>query len=309
MSGETLDGVHSHNGDSLCLLSCQTGNARPGPSPVARASCVNCAVESFVNDTSCSSSTIPESDESVGKPRGLTVPDQNGPMSVRTSSSSARLRPILTLADLRKYRKLKKDRLLVPSPLKESIEHLQKYIKDRDHIFYIDDSDTMSPFKDAVADAFTLFSYVAKKVDTDGVEIVFGSNPTQIFRKKQTTPLSKRLGSQKFDEPREMMEGNFGKFVKKILIPRLSWSSRKDLSVLIFTDGRWGDDTEKAAGVEGPVKYLMQEMVRRDVGRTPVMLSFIQFGDDDIGKMHLEYLDNFGKELELMDMYSVGHTW
>jgi len=214
----------------------------------------------------------------------------------------------LTLEEIGIYYKLRKDRLAIPNPLKGHIKLLETYIRNRDHIFYIDDSDTMEGFTVDILKAFKWFSYLAKKVDKDGVEIVYGSDPTSVRRSSRTTRLMNKLIAHRFKEPTDKMEGNFDKFIRDILIPRLDRCPARDISILVFTDGRWGCSLDAAAGVESPVKHLMQHLILRGIGRTRVMLSFVQFGDDPIGKTHLDYLDNCGKERVFPDRHRTMKT-
>ena len=306
MSGDTFDGVSCPNGDVRCLPFCEpdcfhasqvTPSFTTADSPIDG------------DDTSRSNLTIPVPNESVAAHQHLTIPNQNGQPSARTSSSSARLKPSLTLEELGIYYKLRKERLAIPNPLKEHIELLETYIRNRDHIFYIDDSDTMEGFKADISKAFKWFSYLAKKVDKDGIEIVFGSDPTSIRRSGRTKPLINKLNANPFKEPTDKMEGNFDKFIKDILIPRLDRCPTRDISILVFTDGRWGDSLDAAAGVETPVKHLMQQLILKDIGRTRIMLSFVRFGDDTTGKTHLDYLDNCGKEPVFPDRRRSMKTW
>ncbi|KAK3689760.1 hypothetical protein B0T22DRAFT_379554 [Podospora appendiculata] len=232
----------------------------------------------------------------------------------KTSTSSAPPLPSLNLESLSKYRKLKEEKKDVPKPLRDSIANLQGYIGGRDHIFYIDDSDSMSEHKESVIKAFSALAYVANEADKDGIEMVFSSDPTNVFRGKPlfrrtgTRRLAKKLRAQEFSNPCRMMPHRFGLFITNVILPRVTstWRSllrlpsptspKKDITVLIFTDGRWGTSPEGAAGVEVPVKTLMRQLVEKDIGPTRVTLSFVQFGDDPLGKERLEYLDDCGRE-------------
>lgn len=303
-SARTLDGVHDTNGQAVCAPSCDPPvRVRPGPTPLV----TGVGMPNSMVESSISSALSPRTPVLPGRGQTtendlLEVPGLNGHASGRTSTSSARKRPELKLGHLQQFWEYKKriqSESSISPTLLEDVEYLQRVISGRDHIFYIDDSDSMAEFKPEVEKAFTLMSYVAKEVDQDGVELVFGSKPDKRSIHKRTSELSKRLRKQPFETPRDLMEHNFDHFVDKVLVPRLNRRSgpKKSLSVLVFTDGRWGDDTEKAAGVENPVRRLIEEIVKRRVGRTRVMISFVQFGDDPLGKQHLKYLDDFGKSL------------
>ncbi len=103
-----------------------------------------------------------------------------------------------------------------------------------------------------------------------------------------------------------MMETRIGELIDSVIIPRLPYKmfgvnvnifARKQVSVYVFTDGDWGDasNSGNACGVERPVKRLIEELKRRRLDRTQVSLHFVQFGDKENGKLHLERLDECGR--------------
>lgn len=302
-SAQTLDGVQEANGQVVCPSSCDPlVRERPGPSPLVTGVACNSTVELPASEDVPPRTPVSQDPAGTTENHLLEVPELNGPVSRRTSTSSAPKKPDLRLRHLQQYRNYKKrirsETPISPDVLKD-MEFLQRDIKNRDHIFYIDDSNTMAVYKTKVEKAFALMSYFAKQVDENGVELVFGSNADKLFNNKHTSELSKKLQKQQFETGHDLMEHHFEKFVDKILIPRLKrrLGPKRDLSVLVFTDGCWGNDAEKAAGVENPVRRLIETILEQRIGRTRVMISFVQFGDDPFGKQHLKYLDDFGKSL------------
>jgi hypothetical protein len=226
-------------------------------------------------------------------------------VSGRTSTSSARPRPDLKLDELRRFWEYKKGHpSTISTQVLSDIEKLQQCIHGRDHIFYIDDSDTMAAFKSDVEDAFKLMSYIAKQVDRDGIEMYMGSNPTKRFAGKRTTALADKLREHWSNKLSEMMEHNFGMFVEELSrrLGCLSNGNKNGISIIVFTDGQWGGsldrevDVEKAAGVERPIRDLLQQMANKGIRHAGVMISFVRFGQDELGRRHLEYLDEFGKK-------------
>lgn len=190
----------------------------------------------------------------------------------------------------------------VDESVHEIILQLRSNLKDRDHIFFIDTSKTMFQHLAKINEVFTEVGYVAKGIDTNGIEVFFTADPQKSYT-GSTTSLLRRFYDQKWDQ--FTFEAKFAAFIDKRVLPTLgSWKSKirlsttKKLSVYVFTDGEWGnDDDEKGAGgVENPIKKLIEKMNKKGVSRTHIMIQFIQFGASDIGTRNLNYLDTLGVE-------------
>ncbi|KAM7185597.1 Protein kinase-like domain containing protein [Naviculisporaceae sp. PSN 640] len=67
------------------------------------------------------------------------------------------------------------------------------------------------------------------------------------------------------------------------------------ISVIVFTNGQWGDG-KAGAGVDHVIKRLTDQLKVRELKRTQVVIQFLRFGDDEDGIRHLEYLAGLGRE-------------
>ncbi len=243
--------------------------------------------------------------ESVGSSRRasisrLPVPepdrDARGKHSLSSSGSSRHV----MLEDLCNYRANKKAKHETQTTMAEAIDRVKMYIQGRDHFFLIDDSETMSAHKPEVERALQAMSYLAKEVDTNGIEMAFASTLSRkVYRSRKTRKLVQKLHNHVFRSPPDAMEDKMGRFVD-LLQKRFS-SSVKKISILFFTDGCWGDDGHAAAGVQDPIKTLINFLLDRGINRTTVMISIVRFGNAKGGKQNLAYLDDFGKSAVFRD--------
>ncbi|KAF4460656.1 kinase domain-containing [Fusarium albosuccineum] len=176
-------------------------------------------------------------------------------------------------------------------------------VKGRDHIFFVDNSSTMGIHVATIRNRFKILAYLAKQFDPDGVELYFSSRPSK-RHSGDTTRLLTKFSEQQWDQI--SFEDRMGTFVDEVVIPRLkSWRQMfkfakppKPLTIFILTDGQWGVNKRGAAGVEKPIKRLIDEIISKKLSRTQVALQFLRFGHDADGKRYLEYLDRFGNEFE-----------
>lgn len=242
-----------------------------------------------------------------GDPLGIDPPTSKFfACSPETNGRQINMRhiPKLSLLDLRQHRTQTKSKYNMPvdKSVHETILQLQSNLKDRDHIFFIDTSKTMFQYMAQIHEVFTEVGYVAKGIDTNGIEVFFTTDPQKPYT-GSTTALLQKFYDQKWDQ--FTFEAKFAAFIDKRVLPTLgSWRSKirlsttKKLSVYVFTDGEWGneDNGQGAGGVENPIKKLIDKMNRKGVSRTQIMIQFIQFGASDIGTRNLNFLDTLGVE-------------
>lgn len=250
-----------------------------------------------------STQSSPSSPRTPGSRLGnsLTVPSEKPDIQIVVPQSPQS--PVLTLEQAHAYRHAKKNKLSVDGEVEQVISQLHSNLKHRDHIFFIDTSETMKDYAAECREAFKAFGYIAKLIDNDGIELCFSSDPKRIYKESGTARLLNKFPDQKWDQI--AFEDKFGVFIDDHVFPRLS--SRfpkiirgrplKRLSIFVFTDGRWGHDGEAAGGVENPVGNLINKIQQQGLDRTQVMLQFIRFGNDEVGKRYLSYLDNYGIDL------------
>jgi len=204
------------------------------------------------------------------------------------------------------------------------IRSLQNSIRGRDHIFFIDDSRTMKRHSRDVEFAFETLAYIVKARDSKGwgsVSLVLGSTRTgdnnarlKVYTDTKTSPLLKNLRDQcTYDHMGSMMEDILSNLTEQEIFPRLPQGTHRDntvpssgsggqpkrgqnpVSLIVFTDGRWGSGVD-GAGLQHPIEKLMQEIKKRNLKRTQVMIQFVRFGDDEDGKRHLRFLAKMGVE-------------
>lgn len=172
-------------------------------------------------------------------------------------------------------------------------------MRDRDHIYFIDVSRRMGQYRDQIHSVFTELGYVAKGIDTNGIELFFSSDPVTPHT-GTTTALLKKFDKQKWGHG--AFEDKFASFIDKRVLPKatslksIMGIPTKKISVYVFTDGDWGneDGLQGAGGVETPIRKLLEKMLRKGVSRTDIVIQFVQFGTSDIGRRNLDYLDRLG---------------
>lgn len=177
---------------------------------------------------------------------------------------------------------------------------------DRDFIFYVENSHSMHNHFQQIEKCLQVYAYIIKGIDKNGFEVVFASNPTNVT--KHTTSTSFKELFCKQDWTQANAEDKFGTFVDEVIMQRLParWKRGilrpKKLSVFVLTDGRWGNISSQACGMQRPIQKLIYKMKERGVEahRTQVSIQFMRFGDEEAGIRYLDYLDQMGKA---QDMY------
>ncbi|KAI8715915.1 Protein kinase domain-containing protein [Fusarium sp. LHS14.1] len=209
--------------------------------------------------------------------------------------------PILTFDQLRDwYNHAKNSSSHVDPRVEDVVRQLGNNVKGRDHIFFVDVSQSMRPYLLEITETFKLMAYLAKRFDPDGVEVCFSSEVPSIH-KETTSKLLPRFNEQNWDQI--SFEDRISTFIDQIVIPRLSsWHQKlkltkpKNLTIFVLTDGRWGQGRERAAGIENPILRLIKVILKKGLSRTQVAIQFLRFGDDPDGKRYLSFLDDCGKK-------------
>jgi hypothetical protein len=193
----------------------------------------------------------------------------------------------------------------IPNPTVHSIvNRIITTLRNRDHLFLIENSASMHQYHDDVVKVFTGLSYIAKKIDQNGVELAFLSSPEELYESRKTVELIEIVRRTSYSHMPGLTEANLVTFLEKAIHSRLRhWShpssfltQKRTLTLFIFTDANWGENRPLAAGVEKPIQNLMDTMAKRDVARTKVMVQFIRFGNSPGGIRYLKHLDNMGKQ-------------
>lgn len=159
-----------------------------------------------------------------------------------------------------------------------------------------------------VIKTFKALSYLVKSADPNGViELFLSSNVNQPKEsgKDETKSLVEYLSRQ----PPQGGRSHYGTCnmenclasvlgrVKGALVPEknifgVPKKIARHVNVYIFTDALWEDTNGVVCGVEKPIENLSAFMRSNGLNRTSVALQFIQFGNSDLGRKRLEYLDN-----------------
>ncbi|KAI2621260.1 hypothetical protein GGR54DRAFT_600825 [Hypoxylon sp. NC1633] len=192
------------------------------------------------------------------------------------------------------------------------IERLSKdlniNVPHRHHLFYIDDSTSMSKHAKSVEEAFLALLHLTRRLEGHKVELCFASDSKKIHQKRRAKGLAQLVARQEYLRQPDMMEQCFVQLVHNVIIPRLPShifgmkvnlfaKTKKPTSIYVFTDGNWGRQggpADGACGVEGPIQQLSRELLKRNLDKNYVSFHFVRFGDDPDGRRHLTYLDRVG---------------
>ena len=216
------------------------------------------------------------------------------------------------------------------------IRSLHATLQGRDHIFVVDTSRTMRQHKADVERAFTALSYLVKQTDLNrgagGVWLVLGSSSgvagstSAVYHGTKTSKLLAELEKCRYDKIEGVMEDEFANFIQGEILPRLPLTlspplqregvaasgsvsggaasggrGRKKvpnpLSIIVLTDGQWGTGPD-GAGMQNPIRRLIETVKEQRLKRTQVMVQFLRFGDNADGIRHLRYLVDFGRTNE-----------
>lgn len=238
----------------------------------------------------------PSPSRTEGRSAGFLL---KSPMSRTSSHAPVRL----SMDDATTYYQAKKNPgSTVSRRIEEAVALILKNFKGRDFVFFIDDTETMQAHARHVITVFRALGYIAKDCDKDGIELRFVSAPDKKFRHSDTTRLVRILESHKYQAIEGRIESSITDLVNKIIIPKLPLSLHgihfdfwaKPVTIFIFTDAKWGENVPVGNGVEKPIRNLMEKIKKRKLSRTQVMIQFLRFGDDENGKEHLDFLDDFG---------------
>ncbi|OTA97618.1 hypothetical protein M434DRAFT_391812 [Hypoxylon sp. CO27-5] len=193
---------------------------------------------------------------------------------------------------------------------------VQEKIKGRDQIFLIDDSKSMkTQHREAVSNTFIALSYLAKKIDEDGLDLFFTSQPSERFHKRRTSKLLSEVQQHFIRHPNSGtsgMEASMGQVIDYIIkkldnrpttftgLPGIAQRLKQQprITLIVFTDGRWGNGSTNISGVVQEIQRLIDNVKSRGLGRTTVTIQFIRFGNDPESICRLKSLYEFGKDID-----------
>lgn len=268
---------------------------------------------------------------SIGQPR-RPLPTPNQPSSARHVSqvpedilrTITEAGSILSMQDADDWRKAMKMEGQVNSKVKKVIDDLIENLKGRDLLFLIDDTESMQEHSMKIEVSFQTLAYIAKSIDPNDLELSFVSNPSDIIKSRKTTFLREEVSQhlRKHTSVKGRIESSLSTLINEKIMRRLpltlplfgqfpAWC--KPITIFVFTDGKWGEGVPVGNGLTAPISKLMREMKKRGLNRTHVMFQFLRFGDDERGREHLDYLDDFGEEEDWSvpcpwDLHSITHA-
>ncbi|KAG7124521.1 hypothetical protein HYQ44_001706 [Verticillium longisporum] len=199
------------------------------------------------------------------------------------------------------------------------------FLRDRDHIFLVDNSESMQKYQEEVMKLVEGLAYFLEEADPDGVEMMLVCNTkTTLTKYKSTNLLVARTEDDFAKEQRKEcpMEKRLGFVLDEVgnrlprrkttthdiaPIPRAIASflrkKKRPASIYVLTDGSWSPETRtKACGVDNPIVRIMKTMEERTSERTDVSIQFVRYGNDAAGIQRLNYLD---REIAGSSLYNI----
>ena len=174
------------------------------------------------------------------------------------------------------------------------------YLGERDHVFIIDNSASMRKHTRDVSSLFSLLSYLVKKSDRDGIDLLFTQTSTRKHSSK-TSDLAAAINRERFFDQSDMrttLHNEFKlhthKFGTMIQPPKsfLGFGTQPApypqpaLSFYVFTDAKWvGED------VGALIQNVVRKMLDKGCDKEHVAIQFIRFGDDPESIKTLDRLD------------------
>jgi hypothetical protein len=170
-------------------------------------------------------------------------------------------------------------------------EHLLSYLRDRDHVFVVDNSSSMERHRTKVASLFGTLSYMVKPTDPDGLDLFFSMDHKTVgpVHNKRTRHLVREVDRKKFEgnvditrKLRKILEDyedrlDAGRGQAKAWRRFFKSASRlRPMTVYVFTDGAWNPNhnpDQLFAAVE-------DTLARVKAKRGQLRIQFIRFGEE-----------------------------
>lgn len=171
-------------------------------------------------------------------------------------------------------------------------------------VFLIDDTADMKKYHWAsVIDTFRALAHLTNKIDPDGIELYFRSSPDQPNKPPRFKFWNGKTGAEKLvdkvvSQGKEQedticyMQSSISRILNQV---KGNITDKKSAtSIYILTDGIWDDATDRRnmCGVDNAIRSLIREMCRLNREESHVSIQFIRFGDSEVAKSRLRYLDN-----------------
>lgn len=246
-------------------------------------------------------------------PRFVSIGSSNVPPPIETRSRQRP--PSLSLTDAQQWKKDKKEH----RPVRLPHDDLLADLNERDHVFLIDNSLSMRPYRREVENLFGLLGYIVKGTDPDGIEIQFTMSRDRKERAKNTGQLLRTLETVRYvgtSNIRIQLGDIFQDYHDKLRDRKPTRSLFKLLksprpvrrqNLYIFTDGIWQPGCDPAPMIKKLVGSLEQNFMERE----QFGIQFIRFGNDPDGINRLNQLDSgLGLSMDIVDTeHSDGNVW
>ncbi|KAK7723843.1 hypothetical protein SLS64_000174 [Diaporthe eres] len=184
------------------------------------------------------------------------------------------------------------------------------FLKQRDHIIVVDNSNHMREFKSQVLDVFANLAHILEAADPNGLDVICTSDPGNMQHSKVTDRLVQFVQSN-FDKGASapcFIERALKTLVDKVIdkLPSgpgekkrlISWIKNdkvRPISIYVLTSGVWDSSMaarEGTCGAERPITQLITELKSRNLHKSQVAIQFIRFGNHPTGIERLKYLDD-----------------
>lgn len=161
-------------------------------------------------------------------------------------------------------------------PLLPGMHRLQS-LQERDHVFIVDDSNSMAPYWADVIKVFSALSYIVKSTSNHSIELLFTIS-SEIRRRRGTHDLCNYLSAKALQECQTNISERLN---KQLIAHRLKLiNSRNDvkkpnpISFYIFSNGLWLQDSENLLG--GTLEQIDTILTQFGL-KNQVFISFIGF--------------------------------
>jgi hypothetical protein len=163
-------------------------------------------------------------------------------------------------------------------------------------VFVVDDSKTMKTYCEEVKNTAEALMYLVKECAPNGIEMRFASKPEKVHKGRKgirlrtsTTELREMIG-RRFDA-RSLGTCNMEPKLNNVIDAVVR--KGRQVSIIVLTDGVWERGSQApGGGVEVTIQSLVKKMEKNSANRTDVSIQFVRFGDDEVGRARLTYLDD-----------------
>ncbi|KAF2644780.1 kinase-like protein [Massarina eburnea CBS 473.64] len=201
----------------------------------------------------------------------------------------------------------------------DPIENNLGRLQGRDHVFLIDDSESMKPYWHSVVRVFRALAGIVKHADLDGLDVIFATSLERKHGKKRSelVPIIERRKVAGSCNMKEALQEVFDKFGDQLEAPMAKRRSsllrfgtrpptsstapktKRGLSVYVLTNGVWQQRPPPVCGVEEPIRHMVTKLCRSEKLDTKIGIQFIRFGNDPIGEERLDILDSLSRLQEV----------